>query len=993
VLTGLLSPFATTNPDAPVESPVAWVMAAAARREVGVDAESPALLTAGVQDTTSLLMTSLAANQPPSVTVITPAPNGAGVVNGQIIAFDPDRDAITYSGTTTTSKGTVVVSGSGTRGRFTYTPTDEARHAAAADGATAADKTDTFTITVDDGHGNQLPFTITVDIRGANSRPTKATVTSLTTDTATGVVTGTMTATDPDGDTFTVTGPANTNQGSIIYADNTFTYIPTFAARQAASSPRATTVDKTDRFIITISDGHGGTTITQVTVDITPLGATTVNQPPTANPTFGAPQGLNGVVTGNLNFSDPDGDTVTYTLAIPPLNGEVTLGAGGSFSYTPSTQARLNAAGGHAMYDQFTVQLSDGQNPPVTVEVARIPISSTQAVVVRSFPIALDSLLPSWDTTSTNITAGDARIYVYKTDVMYDTGHFAVYDAVTGVKIAEHTVPRAGRGMGITNDGLVYTILSPAFDDDRTGVQVFDANTGSLLRTIYTTKTPNTIRIQGNRAFVVFADPPNPSTFGEVVGNQIIGATQADLPPIDGERRSATHLFSGSGTGVLIYDWETGDLVQVVNLGGPTQTWLGPDGKYLYARTSTADGLVLHVLQLSDVHRPFAASPGGVGGGVGGGGTTSNPSPVTAYTDYSSGVTAGYINVPPPDNAPGTTYTYEGSTESPLGSFVVNQDGTFAFTPTTEARNLAAESGKVNTVLFLVKATDSMGNSHVVPVTITLWPSGYPSEPGPTPMRFLDFIELPGAVGFWDRLGQNFEVRTVGGGKDENGDWDYATQSVKRIGNPPLMTDPDTGMPVMPETYVVSVLVAKETTPGGAREAYVIGYRKMNYGDVITLRNDYPQESSYVTFSNVDFLPGTFPTELFKTRIEGVVGGYIFNNEIPEDLCGCMQYLAGSDAISESVLQVINGRAATEGGIRWGSQKAKELLSPIADGRLRLGGAVILGVKAASAPGEALELVPEWQEEYRDESYSTWLIQGPDLADCPELGIPTSNSA
>ena len=57
-------------------------------------------------------------------------------------------------------------------GTWTYTPTDEARHAAAASDATEDELTDSFTITVDDGRGGTLSIPVSVDIEPSNVAPT-----------------------------------------------------------------------------------------------------------------------------------------------------------------------------------------------------------------------------------------------------------------------------------------------------------------------------------------------------------------------------------------------------------------------------------------------------------------------------------------------------------------------------------------------------------------------------------------------------------------------------------------------------------------------------------------------------------------------------------------------------------------------------------------------------------------------------------------------------
>ena len=87
---------------------------------------------------------------------------------------------------------------------------------------------------------------------------------------STGVVTGTLNASDPDGDSLVFTAPTVTDKGTVGINSSTgaFTYTPTVAARQNAAAPGATDADRQDTFAVTISDGHGGTTTAAVRVQV-----------------------------------------------------------------------------------------------------------------------------------------------------------------------------------------------------------------------------------------------------------------------------------------------------------------------------------------------------------------------------------------------------------------------------------------------------------------------------------------------------------------------------------------------------------------------------------------------------------------------------------------------------------------------------------------------------------------------------------------------------
>ena len=154
-----------------------------------------------------------------------------GVVTGSVSATDADGDTVRYSGPTSTAKGNVAVN---TDGTFTYTPSELARHKALAGGAAA---TDSFTVTASDGYGGTLAVAVTVNVSPKNAAPANPTITVGQPNSSTGVVTGTVKALDPDGDTVRYGGTTTTAKGSVtVSTSGAFTYTPTAAAQHAASA-------------------------------------------------------------------------------------------------------------------------------------------------------------------------------------------------------------------------------------------------------------------------------------------------------------------------------------------------------------------------------------------------------------------------------------------------------------------------------------------------------------------------------------------------------------------------------------------------------------------------------------------------------------------------------------------------------------------------------------------------------------------------------------
>jgi hypothetical protein len=90
-------------------------------------------------------------------------------VTGLLTSVDPDNDLLKYRVSAWPAKGSVTWTFvkvndavDTTRMFFTYTPTAAARQAAAAQGATSADQSDTFTVVVSDGFGGSVSVPISV---------------------------------------------------------------------------------------------------------------------------------------------------------------------------------------------------------------------------------------------------------------------------------------------------------------------------------------------------------------------------------------------------------------------------------------------------------------------------------------------------------------------------------------------------------------------------------------------------------------------------------------------------------------------------------------------------------------------------------------------------------------------------------------------------------------------------------------------------------------
>ena len=212
-----------------------------------------------------------------------------------------------------------------------------------------------------------------------------------------------------------------------------------------------------------------------------------------------------GSVTATLGFSDPDGDTLTYTVSEAPDNGTVTFDLGvGTYTYTPATRPEF---GEPDDADAFTVVASDGQasasttiNVPVTAQpeptnqgpLIGTPGPQTVAPATGSVSGTLGFTDPDGDTLTYEVTsgpadgsvtfAGDTYIYTPDPDARPDAGQPDGADSF----IVTATDPG---GLTAFNTFNVPITAQPAAENQApvagtAGTQTVDPATGSVSATL-----------------------------------------------------------------------------------------------------------------------------------------------------------------------------------------------------------------------------------------------------------------------------------------------------------------------------------------------------------------------------------------------------------------------------------------------------------------------------------------------------------------------------
>ena len=262
-------------------------------------------------------------------------------VSGKAAASDTAGDRLTYSAGAA-ANGSVSIDSA--TGAFNYTP--KANYSGS----------DSFTVTVTDAAGLTASQTVKVVVSAENDKPVFAAASQAVATDEDAAKAVTLAATDVDGDAIAYTA-ANGANGTVQVSGSTATYTPN------------ANFNGTDSFVVTASDGNGGTA-TQ-TINVTVGG---VNDKPVfaaASQAVATDEDAAKAVT--LAATDVDGDAITYTAA-NGANGTVQV-SGSTATYTPN--ANFNGT------DSFVVTASDGNGGTATqtINVTVAPVADSIDVV------------------------------------------------------------------------------------------------------------------------------------------------------------------------------------------------------------------------------------------------------------------------------------------------------------------------------------------------------------------------------------------------------------------------------------------------------------------------------------------------------------------------------------------------------------------------------------------------------------------------------------
>ncbi|PTQ72176.1 retention module-containing protein [Pseudomonas sp. GV071] len=521
--------------------------------------------------------------------------------------------------------------------------------------------------------------------------------------------------TDVDGDTLSVTSVQNPTHGSVALNNNgVITFTP-----DANYNGEAT-------FQYSISDGHGGTSNATVTLYVT-----AVNDAPTTSNqslTTAEDTALTGTIVGN----DIDGDALTYTLAIGPAHGSLTLNANGTFTYTPT--ANYNGA------DSFTVKVADPSGAFVNsvISVGVTPVNDAPTTADQTKTTAEDTAV-SGQIVASDVD-GDTLSYAIRSGTAHgslvlntSTGAYT-YTPTGNYNGSDSFTIRVSDGKGGTADSVVNINVTPvndaptssnqslttAEDTALTGTIVGnDIDGDALTYTLATgpahgsltlnangtfTYTP-TANYNGADSFTVKVADPSGAFVNSVVS---VGVTPVnDAPTTSNYTKTTTEDTAVTGQ-VVGSDVDNDTLSYAVKTAAAHGTVVlnTTTGAYTYTPATNYNGADSFTVQVSDGKGGLVDSLVSINvTPVNDAPTTTNQSLTTNEDTPLSGSIVG-------NDVDGDTLAYSLTTGPAHGTLTLNANGTFTYTPT--ANYNGSDS-------FTVKVADPSGAfvSSVISVGVT----------------------------------------------------------------------------------------------------------------------------------------------------------------------------------------------------------------------------------------------------------------------------------
>jgi|GEM_PF-2265567 len=417
------------------------------------------------------------------------------VYTGQLGASDADGDALTYTITANGGRGTAAITDAAT-GTFTYTPNPDQYGS------------DAFSFKVNDGTVDSADATVDVTIAGVNDAPSADDASiSVTEDTP---YTGQLSATDPEGDALNYAVITNGAKGVATITD---------AATGAFSYTPNANATGSDAFTFRVNDGVLDSATATVTIAIS-----SVNDRPVANG-FSFTTAEDEIYTGQLTGSDPDGDSLTYSIGAGTSNGAVVITdtSTGAFTYTPDP----NISG----TDSFTFRVNDG--------------------TVNSY----DAMVEITITAVNDVPVANAGSFTTNEDTAY-SGQLSGTDG-DGDSLSYSIVTNGAKGRASVSSASGSFTYTPNADENGTDTFTFIVNDGTV----------NSAGATVSVTITAINDAPVANAFSFTTEEDTEYSGQLTAEDVDGDNLTYAISSNGSKGTAAITDSASGTFTYTPNAG------------------------------------------------------------------------------------------------------------------------------------------------------------------------------------------------------------------------------------------------------------------------------------------------------------------------------------------------------------------------------------------------------------------------------------------
>lgn len=324
----------------------------------------------------------------------------------------------------------------------------------------------------------------------------------------------------------------------------------------------------TVEILYTVTDGDGGFADATLTIEVQGQ-----NDAPTApDETFAGLEDT--AIQGQLGASDPDGDTLSYTLQTAALEGNVAIAGDGTFVYTPFNNSDFNGT------DSFVYVATDphgGQTTAtVTLDIAAVNDDPVAAALAVSGPsdaaiagqlsatdVDGDALAFALDTGPANgvaVVDGDGD-FTYTPDAGFsgadsftftvDDGNGGVDTETVSITIAAPNLPPVANPVGVTTDeGTAVSGVIVATDPNPGDVLTYFQQTAATKGNVTVnsdgtfTYTPfNNSNFNGVDSFKYFVTDGN--------GGDATGTVTITINPVNDDPKANNLSVSGSEDTVI----------------------------------------------------------------------------------------------------------------------------------------------------------------------------------------------------------------------------------------------------------------------------------------------------------------------------------------------------------------------------------------------------------------------------------------------------------